>query len=148
MNDLLTKIITSLGVGFIAGLPVSWGLKMMYNSFIAPFKRKELLVKARDEGRMVVGHLVDFHFHQSSENAGQYANKVYGVYEFEVDGKKYKYKGWFSGMPSEEKLLYYKHNPQKACEEHEFGVLESGSFLIFIIAVILVSIWYFLFGNL
>lgn len=148
MNELLTKIITSLGVGLIAGLPVSWILKVIYNSFIAPFKRTKLLIKAREEGRMVVGHLVDFHFHQSNENAGIYENKVYCVYEFEVDGKKYRYKQWLSGMPSDEKLLYYKHNPKKACEEHNFGILESGCFLLFIIAVVLVAVLYFLFGNL
>ena len=38
MDDLLVKIITSLGVGLIAGLPVAWLLKVLYNSFIAPFR--------------------------------------------------------------------------------------------------------------
>lgn len=140
------KLITSIGVGLITGIPVAWVLKVLYNSFIAPFKRTKLLIKAREEGRMVVGHLVDFHFHQSNENAGVYENKVYSVYEFEVKGKKYKYKQWLSGMPPEEKLLYYKHNPNKACEEHTFGILEGGFLLRFVIAVVLIAILYFIFA--
>ena len=52
-------------------------------------------------------------------------------------------KQWLSGMPSDEKLLYYKHNPKKACEEHNFGILEGGFFLLFIIVIILVAVLYF-----
>lgn len=140
------KLITSIGIGLITGIPVAWVLKVLYNSFIAPFKRTKLLIKAREEGRMVVGHLVDFHFHQSNENAGVYENKVFGVYEFEVKGKKYKYKQWMSGMPPEEKLLYYKKNPNKACEEQDFGILEGGFLLRFLIAVILIALLYFVFA--
>lgn len=41
------KLITSIGIGLITGIPVVWVLKVLYNSFIAPFKRTKLLIKAR-----------------------------------------------------------------------------------------------------
>lgn len=56
-----------------------------------------------------------------------------GVYEYKYRGDRYTCRLMYSGRPPMQETLYFKNNPAKATNEFEFGKMESGKFVIFLI---------------
>lgn len=113
-------VVTVLVIVFIEGL-------------IIPFKRDKALKEARDAGHEIVAKRVKFQ-HQTRQEGRK---KIWGYYEYEYGGKKYKYKNTFSSMPPKEIVLYYKNQPQKAKPEATFGGVESGYGTVFCVITII-----------
>lgn len=113
-------VVTAIVIVFIEGV-------------ITPFKRSKALIEARDAGHEIVAKRVKFH----SESGAKRRNRIWGYYEYEYGGKKYKYKNTFSSMPPEEITLYFKNKPQKAKPESNFGGVESGYGSLFCVVTVI-----------
>ena len=132
MERLYGRIILSVILGGLL-LPFVIGL---INMFIMPFCKNSALKKAKLDGHVVKAKHVKNIYAEGDDIAT--AGYILGVYEYTVDSKKYKYQGQYMITPPNEEILYYKTNPRKAKTEVQFGSLEGGKGLIFLIISIIV----------
>ena len=94
------------------------------NMFVMPFTRLKGIPKAEAEGRVVIARLVRVNKPQVADWADKRADYM-GIYEYQVNGKKYRYRERFWDDPPKELRLLYRKDPSTARIMMKYGRLES-----------------------
>ena len=104
----------------------------LLNEFVMPFLRKKALRKAKESGHVVEASWIDSLYARGDDTS----TWVLGVYEYTVNGRKYKYKGRFYPDCPLQITLFYKRNPRKAKTKLDFGFVESWETVFLVMLVV------------
>lgn len=107
----------SLFAGLIFGGIATLIICGFLNTLVLPFRRK----KALAEAKTVTANLADIRYPVGEDSC----DAVTGIFEYEVDGRTYKYKCDYCTYPPETETLYYTKNPAHAKTKEHFGVIRN-----------------------
>lgn len=143
MDEFIANIGARVLIALFLGLIGYSIVKIFINMFIMPFTKGKELQKANEQGRVITANFVKS-IHPKGVGATS-DHGVWGIYEYEYDGKKYKYKGLYNLSAPVNETLYFKKNPKKATNSMNFGKMENGKFSLFAVVFIIVFIatWFF-----
>lgn len=134
-TEILTKVITAIAFGITGAIFITPIFIFLRKLFYAPFINKKLIEKAKVKGNVIVARLVNHY--DKYDHSGKYqrmTGKEIGIYEYEVNGRKYKYKFISINTLPKEITLYYLNNPKKATIQKELFITQRSpwisSFLI------------------
>ena len=125
---ILSIMLSGLSLPFIIGL---------INMFVMPFCKNSALKKAKLDGHVVKAKHIK-NIYAQGDDISKRGSDILGIYEYTVGSKKYKFRGYYVGTPPNIEILYYKTNPKKARPDVQFGFLEGGKSLIFVIVSIII----------
>lgn len=126
-NELIAKAITAIAFGFVGALFITPVFILLRKLFYGPFINKKLIEKAKAKGNIVTAHLIK-HYDQY-DHSGQFnrtTGKEIGVYEYECNGRKYKYRAISINRLPEEITLYYLNKPRKATASKELYITQRS----------------------
>ena len=127
-GTIVVMILKSLFGGLIGFAFIA----IIINGLIMPFQKKKALEDAIKDERVITAKRYDWKRPRGEEN--RFENYIWGYYSYEYgNNRTRKFRLSFYGTPPETLTLYYKKNPAKARTEKNFGNMESGYLLIFII---------------
>mgnify|MGYP004686674985 CR=1 FL=1 len=133
MERLYGRIILSVVLASV----ISFIIIGIINMFIMPFYKSSALKKAELNEHVIKAKKMKT-IHPDGMEERKTAGYIVGVYEYEVDSKKYRYKGKYVTTPPQIETLYYKNNPKSAKPEFQFGFLEDSKYLIFLVVLFIV----------
>ena len=128
MNKIMVYLAVRIFLGMLIGAVGTVIIRFVFNALIMPFRRKGALLNAK----RVEAERVDYIYPRGVENIGT-ESYVWGIYEYEVNGRKYKYKARYVSTPPSTEILYYKKNPAKATNSVSYGKNEFDWKPIFIV---------------
>ncbi len=134
MEELFGAIMTRVFVSaFFAGA-ATLVICFILNAVVMPFTRLKGISKAEAEGRTAKAMLIKTitPYVVDTSESGIHTTTD-GIYQYEVNGKKYQYKGHYHRTPPTEEKLYYRKDPRKARTSAEYGKLESEWKTIFLV---------------
>ncbi|MBQ2946319.1 MAG: hypothetical protein IJE04_00515 [Bacilli bacterium] len=126
-TELIAKAITAIAFGIVGAIVITPIFIFLRKLFYGPFINKKLVEKAKAKGNIVTARLIK-HYDQY-DHSGQFSRttgKEIGVYEYEVNGRKYKFRSISINRLPREITLYYLNNPRKASFAKEIYVTERS----------------------
>lgn len=143
-NNLAVDIATYLSIAMVISGLATAVITLLLNLLVMPFTRIKALSKAAKAGNIVEAVRTNIIYPRGSVNFEK-DGTIWGYYEYEYAGKRYKYKGRFSNTPPRTLLLYFKKNPAKADTEDWFGYVKDEWKTIFCVLTVVffigVGIW-------
>lgn len=127
-TELIAKAITAIAFGIVGAIFITPIFIFLRKLFYGPFINKKLVEKAKSKGNIVTARFVKHYDAYDYNRNGKYQvnGKEIGVYEYEVNGRKYKFRSIsINGLPREI-TLYYLNNPRKASFAKELYVTERS----------------------
>lgn len=138
-TEVLAKAITGIAFGITGAIFITPIFIFLRKLFFGPFINKKLVEKAKLKGNVLTAHLVK-HYDQYNDS-GQYkrtSGKEIGVYEYECNGNKYKYRYISINKLPEEITLYYLKNPRKASVSKELYITQRSPWLKSFLVIFLI----------
>lgn len=137
------EIVTDILSGMLLGIPGTFGIFAIRSIIYAPFHNMRLTnEKNIDKLHKVKAKLKSSHdIMDFGENGSRFTGQRRCVYEYEVNGKKYKYKSITSGIVTDEINIYYAKKPKQAGTLNEVGYIDANKFVMYIIASVIAIIW-------
>jgi len=128
-----------IAIAFFASFICTRIIWFVMNGIVLMAMSKKILNKAIEQGHVVEAHRVsDIRYKYTSSNArNDQLNETDAVYEYEVDGKKYKITLAGYGILNDTVTLYYRNRPSKATVARDIGSMETSPVVIFIVLMIL-----------
>lgn len=143
MNELTANIGARIVVALFFGL-IGYGVVLAFiNMFIMPFTKEKELQKAHEKGRVITANFLKSIHPKGAGSASE--PRIWGIYEYQYNGKKYKYKNVYGISPPCQETLYFKKNPKNAKNRVSFGRMENGKFMLYLMMslLIFISTWFF-----
>ena len=135
-SEIIARLIVAMCFGIALSLFITPVYIFIRKIMYGPFTKKKLLKKAIDAGHIVQAKLVDSYGSLDK-------NKEHHIYEYEWEGKTYKYRGVshsYTGNPSEVELYFIK-NPRKAANCDELYVTARSPWIVsYLIITVIISI--------
>lgn len=134
-TEILTKAITAIAFGITGAIFITPVFIFLRKLFFGPFTNKKLVERAKSKGNVITARLVDhYSLNNHSGNHIKMTGEEMGIYEYEINERKYKYRFMsFNALP-QELTLYYLNNPKKATVPSELFIRQRSpwirSFLI------------------
>lgn len=123
----MAKAITAMGFGITGAIFITPIFIFLRKLFYGPFINKKLVEKAKAKGNIVTASLVNyFSLHDHSGQFKRTTGEEMGIYEYEVNGRKYKYRLMSFNTLPKEITLYYLYRPRKAMLYKELYVTERS----------------------
>lgn len=141
--SIITRIFIALCIAGTATLVICF----LLNAIIMPFTRLKGIKKAETEGRSVIATLVKSitPYVVDPDESGIHTSTD-GIYQYEVNGRTYRYKGHYHVIPPTEEKLYYRKDPSKARPSIEYGKLESEwKPILLILSIVSFTVTFFFF---
>lgn len=138
MNEFMANIGARIVISLFFG-SIGYSVALLFiNLFIMPFTKGKELQKAHEQGRVVTANFLKS-IHPNGVGATS-DHGVWGIYVYEYNGKKYKYKGLYNLSAPVNETLYFKKNPKKATNSVNFGKMENGKLALFAIITLIIFI--------
>lgn len=140
---LLAYIILGVCLGPIASVAITPIFCVLWKIFYLPFIRKKLLEKAKADGHVVEAHLIKKHNirnHNNRNGVPLPTMEDMGTYNYEVNGKKYRYRLVSSVCIPKTVTLYYIKKPRKATLANDLGNWESPWIKFYLVISLVVAI--------
>lgn len=115
---LASTPVKSIAIGAIIMLIVCFLISLI----VVPFLKGKRLEKAKKEGRVIKAQRIDVVY---STGKPSEKDAICGIYQFEYNGKSYKYRGRYYEFPPYEETLYFRKGPRWAKGENSFGGIEN-----------------------
>lgn len=136
-NEDLATFIAYFMLGLVAGpilsLILTPILQLLRNIFYVPFVRERLYEKAVARGHIVTARLVSStDIMERGANGMRFTGRRRCVYEYEWNGRRYKYRSITSGIVTDEVTLYFTKHPRTAGTRDEIGCSDLRWFPTFI----------------
>ncbi|MBE6139629.1 MAG: hypothetical protein E7174_03945 [Firmicutes bacterium] len=144
-SEIIAKAITSIAFGITGAIFITPIFIFLRKIIYGPTINKKLLEKVKEKGNVVVAKLVK-HYDQYN-HSGAYKNvsgKEIGIYEYEVNGRKYKYRFITINGLQEELTLYYLKNPRKASVAKELFITQRSPWMLSFLIIGFIS-WFIAF---
>ena len=135
----------SLVMGMMLSVFLTLGFYVLRGIFYVPFIRRRLVETAEREGHMVQARLLKqrevYEEHPKLGYTG--SGKQRALYQYECQGKTYRYSYTTRGSVPEELTLYFLSCPRKACLSHELGLWEFRWFWYYIVFSLASAVLFF-----
>lgn len=125
-DNVLGTLLYALIRGLFFSFPVTPVFCYLRKVFYVPFAQKNMLEKAIADGHVVKAKLADSSAMMGGKEYAVMNGEWRCIYQYQYDGKTYKYRGISRGWPAEEITLYFQTKPNRACTYHELGYRESN----------------------
>ena len=130
-NEIVAKAIIAIAFGITGAIFITPIFIFLRKIIYGPTINKRLFEQAKEKGNVVVAKLIK-HYDQYNHN-GAYKNvsgKEIGIYEYEVNDRKYKYRFITINGLHKEITLYYIKNPRKASVPKEMFITQSSPWIV------------------
>lgn len=126
MEELFALMMTRVFIAILIAGAATLVICFLLNALVMPFTRLKGVKKAEEEGRSVTAVLIKAitPYVVDPTESGIHTSTD-GIYQYEVNGRIYRYKGHYDVIPPTEEKLYYRKDPSKARTSVEYGRIES-----------------------
>ncbi|MBQ9072389.1 MAG: hypothetical protein IJY25_04460 [Bacilli bacterium] len=144
-TELLAKAITSIVFGIVGTIFITPIFIFLRKIFYGPFINKKLVERAKVKGNVITARLIKHYDDYDYNRSGKYMTngKEIGVYEYEHNGRKYKYRLISINRLPQEITLYYLNKPKKATVSNDIYITQRSpwfrSFLVIGLICCLIS---------
>lgn len=129
-TEIIAKAITAIAFGITGAIVITPIFIFLRKLFYGPFINKKLIEKAKEKGNIITARLIKhYDQHNHNKNGMTVTGKEIGVYEYEVNGRKYKYRLLTINGLRQEITLYYLKNPRKAMLSKELYITERSPWI-------------------
>lgn len=132
MNTIvIAKAIASIAYGIVGAIFITPVFIFLRKLFYGPFINKKLVEIAKAKGNVITARLIKHYDDYEYTNNGDYrpsGNEI-GVYQYEYNNRKYKYRLISINRLPQEITLYYLNRPRKATLGGELYITQRSPWL-------------------